>query len=82
MTEQPPQPDAIPSAPLASPILLPPTPSAIRDELTEMVVRDLLGPAGGPDEELDQRGTTSIVAICWVCWPPSERWLKPNNRTL
>ncbi len=32
-----------------------PTPHAIRDELTEMVVKDLLGPAGGPDEELDQR---------------------------
>lgn len=31
-----------------------PTPSDIRDELTEMVVRDLLGPAGGPDEELGQ----------------------------
>jgi hypothetical protein len=31
------------------------TPHAIRDELTEMVVRDLLGPAGGPTEELDQR---------------------------
>src|SRR2546427_207170 len=35
---------------------LPPvTPSAIRDELTEMVVKDLLGPAGGIDEELSQR---------------------------
>lgn len=32
-----------------------PTPAAIRDELTEMVVKDLLGPAGGPEEELDQR---------------------------
>ncbi len=31
-----------------------PSPSAIRDELTEMVVKDLLGPAGGPDEELNQ----------------------------
>jgi hypothetical protein len=30
------------------------TPAAIRDELTDMVVRDLLGPAGGPDEELNQ----------------------------
>lgn len=30
------------------------SPSAVRDELTEMVVRDLLGPAGGPDEELSQ----------------------------
>jgi Helicase conserved C-terminal domain len=30
-------------------------PHAIRDELTQMVVRDLLGPAAGDDEELDQR---------------------------
>ena len=30
------------------------TPAGIRDELTGMVVRDLLGPAGGPDEELNQ----------------------------
>ena len=30
-----------------------PTPSAIRDELTDMVVRDLLGPAGGVEEELN-----------------------------
>lgn len=40
--------------PVNRPILAP-TPHAIRDELTEMVVKDLLGPAGGPDEELDQR---------------------------
>src|SRR5438093_9489796 len=42
-----------------TPLLQPPlpaiTPHAIRDELTEMVVNDLLGPAGGPEEELDQR---------------------------
>src|SRR3954462_11201717 len=31
------------------------TPHAIRDELTGMVVHDLLGPAGGPEEELDVR---------------------------
>src|SRR5437899_12762224 len=37
-------------------VALPPiTPHAIRDELSEMVVSDLLGPAGGPEEELDQR---------------------------
>jgi hypothetical protein len=30
------------------------TPSDLRDELTGMVVRDLLGPAGGSDEELNQ----------------------------
>jgi len=38
------------STPLATP-----TPHAIRDELTAMVVKDLLGPAEGPEEELDQR---------------------------
>ena len=36
------------------PALATKTPSDIRDELTDMVVRDLLGPAGGPDEELSQ----------------------------
>jgi hypothetical protein len=40
--------------PIAAPALATATPSAIRDELTDMVVRDLLGPAGGPDEELNQ----------------------------
>ena len=34
--------------------MITPTPADLRDELTEMVVRDLLGPAGGPEEELDQ----------------------------
>lgn len=34
--------------------LLVKTPSELRDELTDMVVRDLLGPAGGPDEELSK----------------------------
>src|SRR6476659_7965161 len=37
------------------PPLHPVTPHAIRDELTEMVVNDLLGPGGGSAEELDQR---------------------------
>ena len=36
-------------------ILSPPSPYDIRDELTDMVIRDLLGPAGKTDEELDQR---------------------------
>ena len=38
-----------------SSLLTPPTPHAIRDELSAMVVKDLLGPAEGPDEELVQR---------------------------
>ncbi|GHO56056.1 DISARM system helicase DrmA [Ktedonobacter robiniae] len=36
-----------------TPLLEAPTQSAIRDELEEMVLRDLLGPAGGENEELD-----------------------------
>ena len=47
-----PNPPAV--TPIAAPALSTATPSAIRDELTDMVVRDLLGPAGGPDEELNQ----------------------------
>jgi len=36
-------------------ILIKASPYSVREELTEMVVNDLLGPAGGPDEELDVR---------------------------
>ncbi len=46
---------ATPVVPAAPPVVLAgPTPAAIRDELTDMVIRDLLGPAGGPEEELSQ----------------------------
>ena len=38
----------------ALPALTAASPNVIRDELTDMVVRDLLGPAGGLNEELDQ----------------------------
>lgn len=38
----------------SAPVLATKTPSELRDELTDMVIRDLLGPAGGPDEELNQ----------------------------
>lgn len=38
-----------------TPALVANTPSNLRDELTDMVVRDLLGPAGGPVEELNQQ---------------------------
>lgn len=47
-----PNPPAITS--IAASALATATPSAIRDELTDMVIRDLLGPAGGPEEELGQ----------------------------
>jgi hypothetical protein len=34
--------------------LPPPSPLVIRDELETAVIRDLLGPAGGPEEEVDE----------------------------
>lgn len=34
--------------------IAPPAPAAIRDELQSLVINDLLGPAGGPEEELGQ----------------------------
>ena len=39
---------------LATPALARQSPNDLRNELTDMVVRDLLGPAGGPEEELNQ----------------------------
>src|SRR5260370_4030795 len=39
----------------ATPALARKTPNELRDELTDIVMRDLLGPAGGLKEELDQR---------------------------
>ena len=46
----------MPTLSQTSTLALPPiTPHAIRDELTEMLVNDLLGPTAGPEEDLDQR---------------------------
>ena len=35
-------------------MLQPPSPAVLRDELEQLVLQDLLGPAGGPEEELDE----------------------------
>ena len=44
-------------------ILTAPTPSALRDEFERMVVRDLLGPVGAPDEELDESSVRSRYVL-------------------
>lgn len=46
---------AVPAPVVPVPALAPPSPAELREMLTQMVVKDLLGPAGGPDEELDRR---------------------------
>jgi hypothetical protein len=45
-------PDATTSPAVPAPILAPPTAHQLREELQELVLRDLLGPAGGPEEEV------------------------------
>ncbi|HEX9819186.1 MAG TPA: hypothetical protein VGD07_06195 [Methylomirabilota bacterium] len=39
---------------MTDPVLVPPSPTRIRAELEAAVIRDLLGPAGGPEEELGE----------------------------
>src|SRR5207244_1189837 len=39
---------------MAEPILQTPSASTLRDELQRAVLADLLGPAGGPEEEVDE----------------------------
>jgi hypothetical protein len=44
-----------------------PLPTKIREELEQMVLKDLLGPVGGPEEEIDEqhggRGQTRFLAF-------------------
>ncbi len=51
-TGEPREPTQVREAP--GPILAVPSLAVLRDELQQMVLRDLLGPAGGEDEELDE----------------------------
>lgn len=49
------------------PFLAVPSVAILRDELQSMVLHDLLGPAGGPEEELD---VERVHERYWsVCWP-------------
>ncbi|GAC1366475.1 MAG: DISARM system helicase DrmA [Ktedonobacteraceae bacterium] len=50
-----PSPAAAAAAPSPAPILAAPSPARMRDELEDMVLRDLLGPAGGEEEEVDEQ---------------------------
>jgi len=55
-TSETPEPAPLPASPPATkqPLLVAPSLSRLRDELEEMVIRDLLGPAGGENEEMDE----------------------------
>ncbi|MEU6335585.1 DISARM system helicase DrmA [Streptomyces cellulosae] len=53
--------DMLPAEPSSGPILAVPSPGAVRDELAELVVRDLLGPVGGEMEEVADAPTDWYV---------------------
>ena len=56
-------PDALPVPETPGPLLVAPPPGTIRDELERLVLNDLLGPAGGPEEEVDERNITDRYLI-------------------
>ena len=46
--------------------LNPPNHFQIREEFESLVLHDLLGPARGPDEELDERWVSSRYLVGWL----------------
>ena len=41
---------------MSEPLLSPPSPAALRAELERLVLLDLLGPVGSPEEEITETG--------------------------
>ena len=60
-----------------SPILQPPSSSAIRDELERLVLLDLLGPAGGPEEEVEDSSVRDRYLVGALA--PSELQTTPEE---
>src|SRR6266487_4939389 len=58
-------------------ILQPPSSSAIRDELERLVLLDLLGPAGGPEEELEDANVRDRYLVGALA--PSEQQTTPEE---
>jgi hypothetical protein len=59
------------------PLLQPPSPSALRDELQRLVLLDLLGPAAGPDEELDDSSVRDRYLVGMLA--PREVRMQPEE---
>src|SRR5690349_17069952 len=54
-----------------------PSPRALRQRLEDAVVRDLLGPAGGPDEEVEERGVSERYLVGMLA--PKSRRVEPEQ---
>ena len=57
--------------------MTPPTPTEIREELLQTVERDLLGPASGPDEELDESRVQDRYLVGMLA--PRKQQLSPEE---
>src|SRR5438270_2017764 len=58
-------------------LLTPPSATKIREELLQTVLLDLLGPAGGPDEELDERNVRDRYLVGMLA--PKRQELSPEE---
>ena len=54
-----------------------PSPTKIREELERMVVRDLLGPVGGPEEEIDEPSVRDRYLVGMLA--PKRQELSPEE---
>jgi hypothetical protein len=66
---------AIPEPPKV--LLAAPPPVKMREELEQLVLNDLLGPAGGPEEEVDERNITDRYLIGMLA--PQRRRIGPDT---
>ncbi|HEY7347226.1 MAG TPA: DISARM system helicase DrmA [Ktedonobacterales bacterium] len=58
-------------------LLAAPPPVKMREELEQLVLNDLLGPAGGPEEEVDERNITDRYLIGMLA--PQRRRIGPDT---
>src|SRR5205807_3138890 len=54
-----------------------PSPTKIRDELERMVLKDLLGPVGGPEEEIDEPSVRDRYLVGMLA--PKRQELSPEE---
>src|SRR5262249_22837729 len=54
-----------------------PSPTRIREELEQMVLKDLLGPVGGPEEEIDEQSVRDRYLVGMLA--PKRQELSPEE---
>jgi hypothetical protein len=62
----------------AEPVLQVPAPAALRDELERLVLLDLLGPAGGPEEEVHESSVRDRYLVGLLA--PNQQQVKPEEQ--